>query len=483
MDFSRNFFYSTNQPPRISGSGKYVAYVTGNTLVVRNVRTLASRSIINLPSGISLSSIKLVWDTCITDAENCEDRLAVVSEDVILVYVFAWGRDDKKTAEIRIPPGAVNQIARVCWISTRFQSEAVVGNGPEENQVVRLCLFQADGLRVVIISDNGIEHEISAPKESYIEHRDFNSFGIVSRPENKDIMNVLKLSENGQLDVDGFVLQEVLDASIVKWSPSGLFLAGVDSPVNGSKVVVWACDGTLINKYEREDYDPHLGYSTMQWVATNDDEEFLVLGDYDGYVSILSTLSFQVISVISHGSVHQEVNIWQQHEGSSYEPPYYLQLTRLPFRPVRLSKQPTISKLEISNDGSYLAVQTEDMPHIVWIWSIKDVQAIQLLAIFNHLYSITRISWSTTGVLLIVPQNCRSFGTWDSNDQQAPQLHECTETGSIQGAAWIEGENEIPGVLSWTGKDFRIGFYTYTEDTEYPDQGLQHAFTELKVNR
>lgn len=448
MDLTSSFTYTANCAPQVSGSGQYVAYVTGHQLVVRSCSTLATKRIISLPGEFARRVLIIRWDKCITDSS--EQRLAVATADEVRTFSIDNGgsveriEDTGKDGAIILP--GKEEVANVEWWSCRYSPDE--GNCNTDSQIVRLAVFSRAALKTSIWSSDGLELEIASPKIASTLKGCNRGFSVLTRPYSSDIVQSLRLeslaiSREKKL-VRSLTLHGCLDVKDAKWSRTGAWLATIDTPAMGYRVSVWGADGTLVHTYHGVNQDlvedGALGAQTIEWIE-KDDKEYLLIGDMQEQIVVLDALTYQPTAVIKHGSMVKtdEVPIWMEDASSTHGLLY--RAIGNPFYPQRLLKEYGMDLVEVSTDHSLLATQVASMPYTVFVWSL-DGQNTSLLTCITHSSPINVLSWNPDSTsLLILPTDGGIIGVWNRNSSSPPILKELSvaspDFGNLHSAEWI----------------------------------------------
>lgn len=478
MDLTSSFTYTVNCGPQVSGSGQYIAYVTGHQLIVRSAATLATKRIITLPGEFARRVLIIRWDKCIPDSS--EQRLAVATVDEVRTFSIDNGGSGERIEDTgkegaTILPGK-EEIANVEWWSCRYSPDESSCN--TDSQIVRLAVFSRAALKMSIWSSDGLELEIASPKIASTLKGCSRGFSVLTRPYSSDIVQSLQLeslaiSREKKL-VRSLTLHGCLDVKDARWSRTGSWLATIDTPAMGYRVSVWGADGTLVHTYHgiNQDLveDGELGAQTIEWIE-KDDKEYLLIGDMQEQIVVLDALTYQPTAVIKHGPVidADEVPIWVEDTSSTYGLSY--RTLGNPFYPPRTSKEYGIDLMEVSRDHSLLATQVASMPYTVFIWSL-DGQNTSILTCITHSSPINVLSWNPdSSALLILPTEGGIIGVWNRNNPSTPILKELTLIspdfgGNLHSAEWISPTR----FLFYDSRSFALGQLTEDYPHEYPSR-------------
>jgi WD40 repeat protein len=177
-----------------------------------------------------------------------------------------------------------------------------------------------------------------------------------------------------------------VDASNLKWSRDGRWLAIWDAASAGYTLHIYTADGHLyrtITREPSEDVDAWgiegLGVKSVEWVPGN---EKLAVGGWDRRVRILSTRTFAPVVFLDHTpSIHvPDAPVYTEHVDSQGNRSYTLttQPTTPPKAPLEknetaLMKQ-GISLLAFNSDGTLCATRDDSTPSTVWIWDLGSLK-------------------------------------------------------------------------------------------------------------
>lgn len=471
MDESTRFSYNHSCRPSVSSSGAYVSYIHGRKLVIRSCSTFATKRLIDLDPAEALSIQRLSWDPLSDDQEH---RLAVVSKDIVKIYLIDQDQADDSPIGTIIP-GA--EIESAQWATCR--DGTVVD--------VKLAIFSVDLLQCSIWSGNSMEREILSPKWARLTRSNSFSWSLVSRPLTTDLIHTVNTGgRHNELPLKGMI-----DCRCVEISPSGLYYAAVDNHAAGYSVGIWGADGTRLRTYTGP-YSPlyklaGLGARVCAWVKLSDvmkpphsPDEILLIGDCQDQISILNPLNNQSMGLLLHGFIYNEVPVWEEYLTIDLVMTY--RAAALPFQPLRAKGDrsnfiPGICDIKVSPKNTFLASRSSSMPNLAWIWSISG--EIELAAVVCQSSPIISLEWDPEGrFLLIIPSSSMALGIWDSRHQE-PILQEYVHLeGNILGATWC-GPARSPSLLAWSDK--YIGIEALEADVHRSESPQLPADEDSKV--
>jgi hypothetical protein len=191
-----------------------------------------------------------------------------------------------------------------------------------------------------------------------------------------------------------------IDASNLKWSRDGRWLAVWDAASAGYNLHIYTADGHLYRTITREpceDVDAWgiegLGIKSVEWVPGN---EKLAVGGWDRRVRILSTRTFAPVVFLDHTpSIHvPDAPVYTEHVDSQGNRSYALttQPTTPPKAPLEknetaLMKQ-GISLVAFNSDGTLCATRDDSTPSTVWIWDLGSLKPRTILIQYAPIKSL-----------------------------------------------------------------------------------------------
>ncbi|KAG1055180.1 hypothetical protein G6F46_003331 [Rhizopus delemar] len=352
LSFS-NLCAQANYQAKISPNAQYVANATANRIVIR--RSSMDLSIVNVFE--CLKPIDYIqWSPnseCILAANYESSRIEVHS--II---------DPKWTATIK---DLAFPFASVQWT--------------------------VDSKNIISVSQMNYEDKAieTSPDGKYV--------AVVHKRNGKDTLSVYHSSS--------FILLEqfelnMVDVENIRWSPDSSCIAVWDNCLYNN-LIVYRIDGYICTTYEG--YEHGLGIKSVCWSQNG---KFLAIGYYDQTIHLLYTLSWKLITILSHPSVlnnttanialYEEVGLSKTQVPTLDTLVAYRQITKRPFSIPSIRSdlnQPNprvgIGLCQFSTDGLFLASRNDNMPNVLWIWDIKTL-CCRYAIIFRH--TIKQIIWN-----------------------------------------------------------------------------------------
>jgi WD40 repeat protein len=192
-----------------------------------------------------------------------------------------------------------------------------------------------------------------------------------------------------------------IDASNLKWSRDGRWLAIWDAASAGYSLHIYTADGHLYRTITREPSDDvdawgieGLGIKSVEWIPGN---EKLAVGGWDRRVRILSTRTFAPLVFLDHTpTIHvPDAPVYTEHIDSQGMRSYTL--TQQPTTPPKapLEKNETalmkqgISLLAFNTDGTLCATRDDSTPSVVWIWDLRSLKPRTILVQHSPIKTLT----------------------------------------------------------------------------------------------
>ncbi|CAO3700242.1 unnamed protein product [Rhizopus stolonifer] len=222
------------------------------------------------------------------------------------------------------------------------------------------------GLRVSIWN-------LSKKEQRHINYTKFYEKAIETSPDGKYVAVVHKRSGKDTLSIyhsASFVLLEsfevgTVDLENIKWSPDSSCLAVWDNCLYNT-LIIYRPDGYICATYNG--YEFGLGIKMVNWSQNG---KFLAIGNHDQTIHLLSTMSWNLITVLEHPSVlnnqttnialFEEINLLKSQESNNKTRVSYQKITKRPFNiPMNRSEysQPNprvgVGSCQFSTDGFYL---------------------------------------------------------------------------------------------------------------------------------
>ncbi|KAG5519816.1 hypothetical protein PMAC_000089 [Pneumocystis sp. 'macacae'] len=350
-----------------SSTGSYFAFLSyPSRLIIRSTISLSIKRVINLDPEFCQGILFIQW--CYTEGS---DRILVADNR----NVKAWILDDDKW-ELNISEG--HGIKNIQW------SE----NGSE-------ILIWTDFLLKLIVwslSKNGgsIIYYPKFANKGYDYRPTSTHFVLITRPMSRDFISLFDYSSTPWRLSKEWCLPTV-DAQGCSWSQDGKWLAVWESPME-YKILLYTSNGCLLQQYSA--YDTGLGIKTVQWSPPIG--KFIAVGSFDGKVRFLENFTFNSIIEMTHTTSvkFDGVTVWKEVLSSSI-PKYEVasQPVFLPFVCPNIQDPASclgVGILLFNNDGSLVATRNDNMPTVLWIWSLVDLTPVAVLIYCN---SIKAVKW------------------------------------------------------------------------------------------
>ncbi|KAI9283207.1 hypothetical protein BY458DRAFT_467448 [Sporodiniella umbellata] len=379
---------------KISPNSQYVANVTGNKVVVRRLE--ADLSIVNV-----FESSKVINYIHWSPNSEC---ILLVNFEMSKIQVHSV-IDPKWTATIK---DSAFPIASVKWT-------------PDSKSL--MCTSEM-GLRVSVWN-------LSKRDQKFINYSKFQDRGIEASPDGKYIAVAHKRLGKDTLSVyysASFVLLQQFELNTVdlenfKWSPDSSCIAVWDSCLYNS-LIIYRPDGYICATYCGYEYG--LGIKTVNW---SQNEKLVAVGYHNQTVHLLSTISWDLISILEHSSVVknqdsntlilEETTLLKAQQPNNKTRTSYQSITKRSFSlPIdRLDfSQPNpkvgVGICQFSSDSLYLASRNgkvylcrqeqnkkisdnfflaDNMPTVLWIWSLTTLTCTHIIIFQN---TIKQIMWN-----------------------------------------------------------------------------------------
>ena len=289
-------------------------------------------------------------------------------------------------------------------------------------QGMKYSLFSPDSLHVLSISDYNIRLSIRSLVDKsllYINMPKFarkglsfstkgNFMALAERNNAKDIIGVYFVNKWSCIKKFESSTEDLQD---LKWSYDNSAILVQDSPTT-CRLLIYSPLGDLISKIEL--YQFKLGIKNMD-ISPNG--HYICLGLYDQTLRIYNNISYTCITVLEHEKTLLDditVNYYKEeminNEGETkyiqLKPPINLKKENLYIARNNYStdKSPKIgvSKMAFSFDNIFLATKNDNMPNLVFIW---DLNQMNLQTVLIHLNEVTYFKWSKNKNMLFISTN------------------------------------------------------------------------------
>ncbi|KAF9168722.1 WD repeat-containing protein wrap73 [Actinomortierella ambigua] len=241
-----------------------------------------------------------------------------------------------------------------------------------------------------------------------------------------------------------FLIPELVDVEGVVWSPDGRYLVMWEKPSLGYKVALYTMDGCCQGTFRLATEDRAVGLDVgrktsamvaaasaigapagfyediyemplppqqrtkllmgIKTVCWHPSSKLLALGGYDNKIRLLHHLTWNCVADMQHNSTvnyGDDTTLWRESTSNAMDGDgdpgveYVVveQPAPLPYtRPDPLKPNPKLGVqwCEFNADGSLLASRSENMPTVIWIWSL---QSLKPYAIIQQLSPIRSCRW------------------------------------------------------------------------------------------
>ncbi|KAF9972255.1 WD repeat-containing protein wrap73 [Actinomortierella ambigua] len=240
-----------------------------------------------------------------------------------------------------------------------------------------------------------------------------------------------------------FLVPELVDVEGVVWSPDGRYLVLWEKPSLGYKAAIYTMDGCCQGTFRLADesrmttaagledgkkaavsvamgapagfyegvyemsQSPRgvkqlMGIKTVCWHPSS---KLLALGGYDNKVRLLHHLTWNCVAEMQHHTTVQygedDTTLWRETASNALnsegEPGVEYVVVELPAplpytRPDPLKPNPKLGVqwCEFNADGSLIACRSENMPTVIWIWSLQNLKP---YAVIQQLLPIRSCRW------------------------------------------------------------------------------------------
>eukprot|EP01083_Nonionella_stella_P102232 290652_1 len=385
-----------------SPSGELLATTEGNQLMIRSGDSL---QIINVHSCVDLID-KIEWSS------NSEYILCLIRKRGIIMI---WSISDIKW-EAKIEEG-------LAGLTNAFWS-------PDNKHIITVSEFE---IRLTIWS-------LIDGKAKYIKYPKHNSLGIkfshngkylavTERSNHVDILGIYSV-QYWQL-IHRFNINSVSDLHDIEWSFDDQYILCINNELS-YKFAVYTPRGRKVFDYSA--YENALGIRCFAW-SPND--KYVSIGSYDNMVRIFNTMTWRIVSEFKCNPVneqyttksticYQEIGITNV-DKKGHKEEVHLDKTRYALckigelnmangskakqRNIRNldgeSRVPMIGvvKCEWSHDSRFVAVISQNMDRIVWIW---DMKYLVFHSILSHKQPVRTMSWNNVNHKLQLAVSCNN---------------------------------------------------------------------------
>ena len=289
-------------------------------------------------------------------------------------------------------------------------------------QGMKYSLFSPDSLHVLSISDYNIRLSIRSLVDKsllYINMPKFarkglsfstkgNFMALAERNDARDIIGVY--FANRWSCIKKFEPQTE-DLQDIKWSYDNSAILVQDTPTT-CRLLVYSPLGDLITKIEL--YLFKLGIKNLD-ISPNG--HYICLGLYDQTLRIYNNISYTCVTVLEHEKTvfdditvnyykEEMINNGGETKYIQLKPPIDLKREKLYIAKNIYSNEKSpkigISKMAFSFDNIFLATKNDNMPNIVFIW---DLNQMNLQTVLIHLNEVIYFQWAKNQNILFISAN------------------------------------------------------------------------------
>ncbi|KAG0211319.1 WD repeat-containing protein wrap73 [Mortierella sp. GBA30] len=260
----------------------------------------------------------------------------------------------------------------------------------------------------------------------------------------------------------------IKDAEGIVWSPDGRYLVVWENPSFEFKVAVYSMDGRCIGGYENKSGNDgqiqgggHHWFSSgggglgVKSICWHPHSKLLVLGGYDQKIRMLNSLTWIMILEFHHTAYVNygpKTVVWRESDStvavtgnvriqggveySMVDQPAWIPTTRIDTQ--KPNAKIGVGWCDFNSDGTLLASRNDNMPNVLWIWSMRDLQP---LVIIQQQSPIKVIRWDPNSPSRIV---------WCCGTSRVYSWREsATEHGGIVEAIEVPAEGFEVTSLKW----------------------------------
>ncbi|KAL1957472.1 hypothetical protein VTO42DRAFT_5935 [Malbranchea cinnamomea] len=430
-------------PVALAKDGRYVAVVNANYLNI--IQLLDGQVIISTPvhDNVKGRMRYLQWAKCgsgLSGSDSVIDsychRLLCASGNHISVRDV---HDEGWSAEINAGDG------------TNFSH---VDFAARPNEVIAITEF---GVQLsIFLLETGEQRIIKSPKFS-------NPMTYAIRPTTGHLATILKVDASDVLVVHELETYEpittsalpTVDAQGLKWSPNGSWLAVWDAASAGTRIAIYTADGQHFRTYSG---DPEMaatdfGVKTVEW---SPDSALLAIGKHDGTIDLVNGRTFTLVHVLDDPISIRPIgrDIYLEQPASHGQINEYMLAPESPVFPFSYnvpSCNRAVSTISFNPSGSLVATVDHGLPHIVWMWSLKE-KSPRLAGALIQKASIRQLLWNPDLPELLMTTNdddSVSVHQWICG--HVPRIAPVSQVGSGRHhATWLHS-SEKPSGLIWVG--------------------------------
>ncbi|KAF9957954.1 WD repeat-containing protein wrap73 [Mortierella alpina] len=259
----------------------------------------------------------------------------------------------------------------------------------------------------------------------------------------------------------------IKDAEGIAWSPDGRYFVVWENPIYEFKVAVYSLDGRCVGRYEVQpdmDGQPQHGHRSfssggggmgVKSVCWHPGSKMLALGGYDQKIRLLNHLTWKSILEFhhtAHVNYGPKTVVWRESDSTvavtgavrmqgGIEYTMVDQPTWIPTLQIDTQKPNAkmgVGWCDFNSDGTLFASRNDNMPNVLWIWSMKELKPV---VIIQQQSPIKVIRWDPSSPSRIVWCSGTSrVYSWKYSD---------TEHGGIVEAIEVPAEGFEASSLKW----------------------------------
>eukprot|EP01116_Phalansterium_solitarium_P013688 TRINITY_DN31089_c0_g1_i1.p1 TRINITY_DN31089_c0_g1~~TRINITY_DN31089_c0_g1_i1.p1 ORF type:complete len:435 (+),score=-30.91 TRINITY_DN31089_c0_g1_i1:109-1413(+) len=379
MDFSEVYSHDNTKLCKWSPNGKYLASMMKHRLLVRDAETLQ-----------------------VVQLFTCLDSIQELSWSCDSLFILC-GLYKKGVAQI----WSLTEPGWTCKIDEGIAGLSHARWGPSGRHILTVSDFQVR-LTVWSLLDRAT---------FYIKNPKFSSQGLSFSPdgkmmalaERKDCKDFVSLFSCDSWELLRQFKTDTLDLADLVWSRDGRSICVWDTNLQ-YKLLIYSPDGRLLTSHVA--YENALGIKSVAWSPSS---AFLAIGSYDQKVRIFDGLVYKQLTDFGHlaVSVSDAVAVYREVPSEEFrsQTRYVLEegVVRLPS--IKLKTDVPNPPLGVgwvrwSSDSKYLLTRNDNMPNVLWIWSLTQLA---LNSIIIQKEPVISAGW----------------------DETSPQLTFCTGTGML----------------------------------------------------
>nr|KMM72355.1 40S ribosomal protein S25, variant [Coccidioides posadasii RMSCC 3488] len=427
---NNNAKYHSAIPAVISEDCRYVAVVNDRCLELHQTAQEDSLlRLIFLHDDIKGGLRFLQWSkpSCLT--KSSIQRVLCASNAHISVFD---PEDETWAAEIDAGEGT-------CFVHIEFT--------PSADEII--CFLEFNVQAMVFNLKTGEQRIIKAPKFSgpngYVFRPRSGHLALLLKVEGNDILSV---HEPGTYGCIATATLQMVDVQGLKCSPNGAWIACWGASLAGTAVAIYTADGQYFRTYTGAGNEIGFGVKTIEW---SPDSRILALGKQGGTIELINGKTFGLAMVLGDPmSVPIERNVYTENSSVVLEREYTLapESPVFPFTYTIAAGTRTISALLFNPIGTMLATIDQGLPHIVWMWSIRNFTP-HLIGALVQKSNIKHMLWSNEKSELLMTTNDDDVATvhqWICG--RAPKIVPIPRAdGGKYNASWVRDA----GGLVWFG--------------------------------